>query len=849
VCSVAAGNRSVKATFPFSLFLLFIMEENIDTIRERILEEVAAEDLAEGGAAGAGDAREGEGEGGGGGGDPGGAVGLRGEGDGDDDGDGVGDGDGDSDDEAGAGAGAGAGAAGAGAQAGQKRKRRAPRRPLESWWDEFCAKQWVRREPADKLVFLKDKVIFCTWCACTCDGSARLQNILSHETTRGHKDKGSKFQGQPGIAAAMLQQAARAPSSAEKIKTLRGVLALSTMGSSSKSGVVELYSDPNLALASFIKAKAGSALGHPGAHSVIDDAYNTGYELMMGTISQLCKDQYMSVLLDEGSTSFAGRSRPLAITLCLTGMKPMCLDLIWDYRRSYELPDDEDDEGWHSLLLAGRGPPEGGAAAAAAAGAGAAPAPLELPNVRMAKHVKARLQFVGINLETQVTGVVSDSANLMTAIARELGLPRLECLSHMLHDVAEAAAKPFKLYHLMTVGLNSVLTAGGGVNRDNALQAAGVCKSRCKCTRTRWGQVYTMANYLTAFEVDPSQPGKVPAGWTAPFESVRKVMRADVSFQLGKKKKGAGGAGAAAEEEDGEGADDVMVRVDASGRRKLKDVLSDVKKLAFEVDVDEKDRLFYAPLEAAILSTMVPNINALITKASANPDQMDFGFPEAMQVLKGELTAASRAGRQGVLLEKAYPLFYKDFEDEEKEAALEKYAPLIKAGADAALKVFTERVEPALARLEHRWRFDPRRQPVEVPIAGEQLKASDLERFFGVAKGQFNLGLEEEWERYRIKWPGMSPRLKSLGIGQFWGDAEVRGWFPSGASSQLVRLGRWYATLPTSNVASERVFGVVRGLEDDQRRRANEETVSIETLARCNSWVVDLVRQNHGRLG
>ena len=158
------------------------------------------------------------------------------------------------------------------------------------------------------------------------------------------------------------------------------------------------------------------------------------------------------------------------------------------------------------------------------------------------------------------------------------------------------------------------------------------------------------------------------------------------------------------------------------------------------------------------------------------------------------------------------------------------------------------RVEPALARLAHRWRFDPRREPVEVAIAGAQLRASDLEGFFGVARGQFDLGLEEEWERYRAKWPTMSARLKGLGVGKFWEDPEVHGWFPTKAASQLVRLGRWYATLPTSNVASERVFGVVRGLEDDQRRRASEETVTIETLARCNSWLVDVVRAKHGSL-
>jgi hypothetical protein len=471
--------------------------------------------------------------------------------------------------------------------------------------------------------------------------------------------------------------------------------------------------------------------------------------------------------------------------------------------------------------------------------------------MRLAKHVRARLEYVGISLDAQVTGVVSDSANLMTAISRELGLPRFECLSHMLHDVSEAASKPFKLYHLITVGLNSVLTAGGGVNRANALAAAGVVKTNCKCSRTRWGQVYDMADYLTAFEVDPAQPGKIPQGWKAPFEIVRKVMLTDPSFQLGKKKKGGAGgaaaaAAAAAEELEEDGVDDVAVRIDAGGRRRLKDVMADVKR-AFEVDVADKDRLFYAPLEAAILRTMVPNINGLITKASANPDDMDFSFPEDMAALKGELTAAARQGRQGIVLEKALPQFYKDLTEDEKDAALDVYAPLIKAGAEGALKVFTERVEPALVRLAHRWRFDPKREPQEVPVAGAQLKASDLEGFFGVARGQFNLGLEEEWDLYRSKWPTMSQRLKRLGMGRFWEDAEVHGWFPTKAASQLVRLGRWYATLPTSNVASERVFGVVRGLEDDQRRRANEETVTKETLARCNSWLVDVVREKYGR--
>jgi hypothetical protein len=749
--------------------------------------------------------------------------------------------------------GGGAAAAAAKPVAGAKRPRSGSK-TLEGWWEFFSLQPWVRKEPADKVAFFETKIITCAWCPQSCSGGSRMQNISAHAGSLGHVAKAKSRQGQQSIAGALQQQALAAPPSAQKVKTLRGVLALSLMGRASKSAMVDFYSPQNLALANHISSKAGSALGLPDTHSVVDESYNAGYELMMTEISDLCRGKFMSVLLDEGSTSFAGRSRPMAITLCMTGCKPICMDLVWDYRRAYKLPEEDDDEGWHPLLLGGRAAAADAGAGAGGAGGGAAAlaAPPELPSVRLAKHVRARLEYVGISLDAQVTGVVSDSASLMTAISRELGLPRFECLSHMLHDVSEAAAKPFKLYHLITVGLNSVLTAGGGVNRDNALAAAGVVKTNCKCSRTRGGQVYEMADYLTAFEVDPAQPGRTPQGWKAPFETVRKVMQADPSFQLGKKKKGGGAGGAAAAaaaaaaEEEEDGVDDVAVRIDAGGRRRLKDVMADVKR-AFEVDVADRDRLFYAPLEAAILRTMVPNINGLITKASANPDDMDFAFPEYMARLKGELTAAARQGRQGVVLEKALPLFYKDLTEPESEKALEAYAPLIKAGAEGALKIFTERVEPALARLAYRWRFDPRREPVEVAIAGAQLRASDLEGFFGVARGQFDLGLEEEWERYRAKWPTMSARLKGLGVGRFWEDAEVHGWFPTKAASQLVRLGRWYATLPTSNVASERVFGVVRGLEDDQRRRASEETVTIETLARCNSWLVYVVREKYGR--
>ena len=55
--------------------------------------------------------------------------------------------------------------------------------------------------------------------------------------------------------------------------------------------------------------------------------------------------------------------------------------------------------------------------------------------------------------------------------------------------------------------------------------------------------------------------------------------------------------------------------------------------------------------------------------------------------------------------------------------------------------------------------------------------------------------------------------------------------------------GRREAGGATSNAASERACGVLRGLEDPQRMSTREETVTMETLARCNAWVVEEVRR------
>jgi hypothetical protein len=193
-------------------------------------------------------------------------------------------------------------------------------------------------------------------------------------------------------------------------------------------------------------------------------------------------------------------------------------------------------------------------------------------------------------------------------------------------------------------------------------------------------------------------------------------------------------------------------------------------------------------------------------------------------------------------MDKAFDLFYVKLEEPEEEAALVHFADKIKKGAQAALRMYEERVVPALRKLRYRWNFDPRREPQEMPLAGAQVRASDVVNFFGVDRTRFSLDIISDWDLYRKKWPSLRPELKELGIGTFWQHKEVCSWF---ASEQLPQLGRWYATMPTSNVASERVFGCLRSLEDSQRMSAARDTVAAETMARANSWLVERVLAKH----
>jgi hypothetical protein len=119
--------------------------------------------------------------------------------------------------------------------------------------------------------------------------------------------------------------------------------------------------------------------------------------------------------------------------------------------------------------------------------------------------------------------------------------------------------------------------------------------------------------------------------------------------------------------------------------------------------------------------------------------------------------------------------------------------------------------------------------------------------FFGVEEGKVSIALVLDWRVYCGRWKsgaaGIPTKLKELPAAKFWSHPEVKGWF---RAEQLCALGCWYAEIPLSNVATERIFAIMRSSESPLRHALAEHSMDEELGAKVNSWIVDgmVARQN-----
>jgi len=648
-----------------------------------------------------------------------------------------------------------------------------------------------------------------------------FNNITSHADSTSHKSQVAaekKAAGAHPHVLAMMKSPSMAFTGEKAKLDARATLALSALRYAPKSNIAELYGGDMLSLATKL-AQSGPVLTAGGT---TDRSITHGYGLLRAEIMEQLKGKVVSLHVDEANSQLAKRKKPMVLVVCSSLLpKPVFLTLFWS------LAEDALDD---IEPVAGGGGAGGGGAAAL------------LPSDVAAALIKDELRTIGIDLESQVTCLVGDNANFVSAVAGKVDVPRGRCMPHSLVLVFSALTKRFPLFTTATLSLSSVLRAGGGTRREAALREAGIAPTQLRCVETRWNQLMDVALKL----IDRGPMPQPPAYQTL-FERVRKVM-CDSDCFLPSKPKGAAGAAAAAaaaaaEVDDDDDADGVV----RQGGQKVmvKTLLLRVRE-AYEVNVAQPQRTYHAEVECWIVQKLAPDLGKFIRLGSSDPANFPVEIFGELAAWREHLSDAASAGMQSIIMDAVYESSSYFFTPPERAALLERYKGPIKAAAEEALRVYDRYIPEMRAFLRHRLRFEPSRQPDEYPLPqGDiQISATDVANFFGVAEGKVSLALVIDWRTYCAKWPSIPASLKGMPSGKFWASDEVKGWFKG---RQLCALGSWYAETPITNVPSERVFAIMRASEGHLRHALTEDSMTEELSAKCNDWLVDAMVQRQAR--
>jgi hypothetical protein len=705
------------------------------------------------------------------------------------------------------------------------------RNSLDVWWrlDDELIDVWLREGKITCSTPGCDSVVAAT----------KWTNAMVHLKTAAHtkaQEQQQQLLLQPRIGASMAAASAvSAAVVAAKAPNVAAALFLSAVRFTVPSNIGDMYERDQLRMATYLhKFKGSAALSDGGAVARAREAAAT---MMSDLMTSRIAGNNAAILIDEANSIFggSGRSRPLAILLaCAKIGKPFLLRVVFNVW-----------EGWESDEVG----PDGVKFSVAAAAV-----------------IREECGKIGFDIKTQATCLVGDNAAVMDAIAELLGIPRLRCLPHCFALVYAVMTKSFPRVTVATCGLSTFISSGGGTARTDALAKAGVDPRRLKPKATRWGQVLKSNSYLLTKHGE----GMV-------FDVVRGLLKDVDAFKVGKAANAkaakaaaaaAAAASAAAAADDAAGADeaaDDIDLVDSDGEaeaekqvvisaipgdvRKKTTVLTLLKNLHTAYEVVVVKRNFETELQMRIVDYLSSDLQHVLELCSADTNALAGDLVQRINDLRYRLSEAAEDHMQTVVLSRVFSSCSFEATEAEKAVYMKKYVPLIQHAAQSALVQWDKYIPEALTALRHRFLFDPKVAPLPMPAPkGLGYVEADVADFFGAIPGTIDLEVIGHWRLFVGAWDKLPTKLKELGIGPFWNHPDVLRIFPGGSiegadlskvAKQLRAFAMWHADKPTSNVATERAFGIMRAMEGKQRARYSDGGVNLELQAKVNSWMVD----------
>ena len=300
--------------------------------------------------------------------------------------------------------------------------------------------------------------------------------------------------------------------------------------------------------------------------------------------------------------------------------------------------------------------------------------------------------------------LMADNCSFADALARELGVERLRCVPHILALVFAQLSFRFKLFMLCTAGLSAIIHAGGGLERQKAMEDAGLNVPSLKCLTTRWNQTHDAGAYLLSTPEGASRPG---------FETVRELLETSPAFN---RKKATG----ILQEEEPDKVDDEEVRVTGSTTKKKVGLLLNDVKAAFGCG---PKRSYNGLFELAITITLSATLPNLITASSCNLRQIPADIEARLKQLAFPWTQILKnAGWLGVPIAGAFlKCNWISFSQKEKDALVSTYKDTILESVKSAALKYAEYMEPAVKKLQRRMQFEPTNKPSPYVVGAEMI--------------------------------------------------------------------------------------------------------------------------------
>lgn len=403
---------------------------------------------------------------------------------------------------------------------------------------------------------------------------------------------------------------------------------------------------------------------------------------------------------------------------------------------------------------------------------------------RAASDIADALSEYGIQSKN-VASLVGDNVEFNDALARTLHVNRAKCLPHALNLVIKHGVKqiPYAVDLIQRAG--SIIYHGGTTKRADELKSLGLNPRQMQMYPNRFGSAVSCASYRFAN-----------------FDQVKKWQTTSTNLPVDD-----------FDYEQEEGEDEV-----SPGTAAMK------AKAAYLRET--------AKLTLCIVVHLYDEVRGLLAACEGEFDSIPENIITKMELRRNVFALIEESPKDYIA--ERYRKNPGAFPQESLASAQAELSPFVAAAMRKSMASWDKHVAPALLLLRNRFHFNPRVEPV----APSDSSSSVFESPLCPVVVDSVMTVAAQYQAYTAEYKatkeseGGERKIHERKHYTYW-KAKTDIW------PELSKIALWWGEIPTSSIACERAFSMLRLMETPTRNRQRDETVNRELCFRVNSNLLD----------